>query len=149
MTAKTALLKAAVAALGLILLTAQQDMPLRPPGRFTATTVGLLKGTIAGDVSAATFRDGHREIYLQLDSAQMMATSIMVSVQITQGPGKATPAFRLQVENLKTHQLTYPAATGTLDLKGRDLLSGRFTVTSADLTLTGTLDKAPVVPAIE
>jgi hypothetical protein len=149
MTAKTALLKAAVAALGLILLTAQQDMPLRPPGRFTATTAGLLKGTIAGDVSASIFRDGHREIYLQLDSSQMMATDIMVSVQITQAPGKSAPSFRLQIENLKTHQLTYPAATGTLDLKGRDLLSGRFTVTSADLTLTGTLDKAPVVPAIE
>jgi hypothetical protein len=149
MTAKTALFKAAVAALGLILLSAQQDMPLRPPGRFTATTTGLLKGTIAGDVSASTFRDGHREIYLQLDSSQMMQTDIMVSVQITQTPGKPTPTFRLQVENLKTHQLTYPAATGTLDLKGRDLLSGRFTVTSADLTLTGTLYKAPVVPAIE
>jgi hypothetical protein len=149
MTAKTALFKAAVAALGLILLTAQQDMPLRPPGRFIATTTGLLKGTIAGDVSASLFRDGHRELYLQLDSAQMMATDIMVSVQVTLMPGKPAPSFRLRVENLKTHALTYPSATGTLDLKGRDLLSGRFMVTSTDLTLTGILDNAPVVPAIE
>ena len=149
MTAKTALFKAAIAALGLTLLSAQQDMPLRPPGRFTATTTGLLKGTIAGDVSVSKFRDGHLEIYLQLDSAQMMATDIMVSVQVTLTPGKPAPTFRLQIENLKTHQLTYPAATGTLDLEGRDLLSGRFTVTSANLTLNGTLDKAPAVPAVE
>lgn len=149
MTTKTPLFKVAAATLGLLLLTAQQDMPLRPPGRFTAITTGLLKGTIAGDVSMSTFRDGRRELYLQMDSRQMMATDIMVSVQVTFPPAKSPPAVRLQVENLKTHALTFPAATATLDLKGRDLLSGRFTITSPNLTLSGTLDRAPVVPAIE
>lgn len=153
MTANSTVLKATIAALGLLLLSGQQDMPLRPPGRFSATTTGLLKGTITGDISVSTFRDGHREIYLQMDSSQMMATNIMISLQVTLPVVRTAPVFRLQVENLKTHQLSYPAATGTLALKGRDLLTGSFTVTSTDktlpLTLTGTLDNAPVVPAVE
>lgn len=146
-------LKPAIAALSLVILTAQQDLPQRPPGRFQATTTGLLKGTVAGDVSATAFRDGRREIYMQLDSSQMLAIDIMLSLQVTLPPGKATPVFRLQVENLKTQELSYPAATGTFELKGTSMLSGRFavasTATATPLTITGTFDKAPQVTAIE
>ena len=153
MTMSNPVTKAVIAALALVALAAQQDLPQRPPGRFQATTKGLLKGTVAGDVSASAFRDGHREIYLQMDSSQMMATGILVSLQVTLPAGKAGPSFRLQVEDIRTHKLSTPPATGTLDLKGTSMFSGSFSVTSTDtatpLTLSGSFDKAPLVQAIE
>ena len=51
-----------------LLLTAQQDVPLRGPGQFSATAAGAVIGTLQGDASATRFSDGRREFYLLLNS---------------------------------------------------------------------------------
>ena len=98
--------------LSLLLLTAQQDIPLKSPGRFEATATGLLKGRIQGDISGTNFANGRTEIYLAIDSLIMMSQKIMVSAVITLPAGKLkfplllTPSnTRLQIEMLETQEL--------------------------------------------
>ena len=152
--------KAVMAALSLVLLSGQQDVPLRAPGRFFAATQGALKGTIAGNISGTSFKDGTRELYWSLDSTQMMATGTMLSitVRVPKGSNAASLVLnsgntRLVLETLATHVLSTIAAEGRLEVRGSNLLRGKFSLSSTDkgrpLTLTGTFDQAPVVPGLD
>lgn len=146
-----------IAIVSLLLLPAQQDIPLKGPGRFQATATGLLKGNIEGDIAGTKFANGQTEIYVMIDSLIMMSQNVMVSAVIhlpagkPVSPMKLTPSnFRLQIEKLNTQELLVVPATGTLELKGRGLIDGKFTISSSDakaaLSISGVFQKAPIIP---
>lgn len=148
------------AALSIFLLTAQDGLPLRPHGRFTAETTGALSGPITGDVSAEILGDGSLRLYLGQDSIQMMKTDRLLTVTIIapSGKGKRTLTLAkgkvsLMLQDLKTLERTMATADGTLALEGRDLLTGSFalkaTLGNQPLTLEGKFEKAPVVTALD
>jgi len=148
------------AVLSIFLLTAQDGMPLRPHGRFTAETAGLLPGPISGDVSAEILRDGSMRLYLGQDSSQMMKTDRLLTITIAVPPGKGkrsltltTGTVSLMLQDLTTLERTMATADGTLALEGRDLLTGSFslkaTLGNRPLTLEGKFEKAPVVTALD
>ena len=138
-----------------LLLTAQQDVPLRGPGQFSATAAGAVIGTLQGDASATRFSDGRREFYLLLNSDQMMRQKLMLSVTIKLPvPGEKAIAptsheAMVQWESLANHTRTSVPATASIEMKGKDLLTGKFTITSRDtshpLTLTGKFENAPII----
>lgn len=148
------------AALSIFLLTAQDGMPLRPHGRFTAETTGALSGPITGDVSAEILRDGSLRLYLGQDSSQMMKTDrlLTVTIVVPSGKGKRTLTLAkgkvsLMLQDLKTLERTTASADGTLALEGRDLLTGSFALRAMlgnrPLTLEGKFERAPVVTALD
>ena len=148
------------AALSIFLLTAQDGMPLRPHGRFTAETTGAVSGSITGDVSAEILRDDSMRLYLGQDSSQMMKTDRLLTVTIVapSGKGKRTLTLakgkvNLMLQDLNTLERTMATADGTLVLEGRDLLTGSFslkaTLGNRPLTLEGKFEKAPVVAALD
>lgn len=148
------------AALSTFLLTAQDGLPLRPHGRFTAEATGTVTGNITGDVAAERLRDGSLRLYLSQDSSQMMKTDQLLTVTIAApaGKGKRTLALgtgktQVMVQNLKSLERIIAAGEGTLTIEGRDLLEGAFslkaTVGNRPLSLEGKFEKAPVVTALD
>lgn len=143
----------------LLLLTAQQDLPVKGPGRFQATATGVLKGKLEGNIAGTVFADGRTEYYVMIDSHIMMSQNVMVSAVISLPAGKQvfpqqlTPSnTRLQIEKLDTQELLIVPATGTIEMRGRDLVDGKFTITSSDaratLNISGEFQKAPIIPGI-
>jgi hypothetical protein len=143
----------------LLLLQAQQDIPLKGPGRFQATATGLLKGAIQGDISGTKSANGSIEIFVAIDSLIMMSQNVMVSAVISLPAGKLsfpmklTPAnTRLQIEKLDTQELLIVPASGFIEMKGRDLVDGRFAITSSDakaaLDISGEFRKAPIIAGL-
>lgn len=119
----------------LFLLAAQDGLPLRPHGRFSAELTGAVSGAIAGDASAERQRDGSLHIFLGQDSSQMMATDrlITVALAIPDGKGKRTLSIKLgkasiMLQDLKTLERTIITGEGTLTLEGRDVLEGNFSL---------------------
>jgi hypothetical protein len=148
------------AVLSIFLLTAQDGMPLRPHGRFNAEATGAMSGPITGDVSAEIQRDGSMRLYFGQDSSQMMKTDRLLTIAIAAPPGKgkrtltlAKGKVSLMLQNLNTLERTMATADGTLELKGRELLTGSFslkaTLGTRQLTLEGKFEKAPVVAALD
>jgi hypothetical protein len=149
-----------VAVISMFLLTAQQDLPLRPPGRFTATASGALSGPIAGDATITRFRNGTREIDLVLDSDQMMSSNRMVAISIRVQASTTTAPISLnnsntivRLDNLNTHESSTVPVHGSLQLKGKDTLQGSFTFAgtsgSTNLSITGSFVDAPVLPGLD
>jgi hypothetical protein len=141
-------------------LLSLQDVPLRGPGQFTATSSGIVTGQIAGDASATVFRNRMRELYLQLNSDQMMKLKTMIAVTVTLPVGAGTfpldgrsAQASVSWERMATHARQVVPATGSITVTGTDLLSGRFTLSATSgtekLTLTGSFEKAPVLPALD
>jgi hypothetical protein len=152
--------KIITAVLSIFLLTAQDGMPLRPHGRFTAEATGAMSGPIMGDVSAELLRDGSMRFYLGQDSSQMMKTDKLLTVTIIapQAKGKRTYTLSkgqvsLMLQDLNTLERTMATGNGTLSIEGRGLLKGSFslkaTLGTRPLTLEGIFEKAPVVSALD
>jgi hypothetical protein len=152
--------KIITAILSIFLLTAQDGLPLRPHGRFTAEATGAVSGPINGDVSAELLRDGSMRIYLGQDSSQMMKTDKLLTVTImaAQGKGKRTYTLSkgqvsLMLQDLNTLERTMTTGDGTLFIEGRGLLKGSFalkaTLGTRPLTLEGKFENAPVVSALD
>ncbi len=150
----------ALVAAASVLLTAQQDAPLRGPGRFTATAAGVLSGTVSGDASVTKFQDGRRELYLMLNSDQMMARSMMISATIRLPASAGMHTLKpptgytlIRWENLTAHTGKSALATGTIEFKGKDVLSGKFSITATagaeTMTLTGIFEDAPIIKGID
>lgn len=148
-----------IAVLALTLLTGQQDLPIRAPGRFTATGAGDLTGALSGDATATRFRNGARELYLVLDSDKMMATKRMLSVSIRLPAQDAKSPFALstantviRLDNLVSHDSTTLPVQGTLQYRGKDTLEGSFRLSAGTgaqtVTIIGTFKDAPVVEGI-
>lgn len=144
----------------LFLLAAQDGLPLRPHGRFTAELTGAWSGTIAGDASAERHRDGSLRIHFGQDSSQMMATDrlLMVTLAIPDGKGKRTQVIApgkasMMFQDLKSLERKIIAGEGTLTLQGRDLLEGSFTlwatVDGKPASISGKFEKAPLVAAMD
>lgn len=144
----------------LFLLAAQDGLPLRPHGRFTAELTGVSPGTINGDASAERQGDGSLRIFLGQDSSQMMSTDrlLTVTLAVPGGKGKrslaiATGNASLMLQDLKTLQRSTVPGEGTITLEGRDMLEGSFslraTVGGKPVSLTGKFEKAPLVAAID
>jgi hypothetical protein len=139
------------------LLTAQQDMPLRGPGKFTATATGIITGTVTGDASVTKFKAGPRELHLLLNSDQEMSLSRMFSVTISlPAKGTLTPLpvkALLQWSNLTNHTRQSAPANCTIEFRGRDLLDGRFKIAATagteTLSLNGTFQAAPVIDDVD
>ena len=149
-----------VAVISMFLLTAQQDLPLRPPGRFPATASGALSGPIAGDATVTRFRNGTREIDLVLDSDQMMSSNRMVAISIRVQSSTTTAPISLnnsntilRLDNLNTHESSTVPVQGSLQLKGKETLQGSFTLAgttgSTNLSMTGSFVDAPVLPGLD
>jgi hypothetical protein len=152
--------KIITAILSIFLLTAQDGLPLRPHGRFTAEATGAMSGPINGDVSAELLRDGSMRLYLGQDSSQMMKTDKLLTVTImaAQGKGKRTYTLSkgqvsLMLQDLNTLERTMTTGDGTLSIEGRGLLKGSFalkaTLGTRPLTLEGKFENAPVVSALD
>jgi hypothetical protein len=148
------------AALSIFLLTAQDGLPLRPHGRFTAGATGAMSSPITGDVSAELLRDGSMRLYLGQDSSQMMKTDklLTVTIMVPQGKGKRTYTLSkghvsLMLQDLNTLERTMTTGDGTLSIEGRGLLKGSFTLKATlgtrPLTLEGKFENAPVVSALD
>ncbi|MEQ1756277.1 MAG: hypothetical protein ABL973_19330 [Micropepsaceae bacterium] len=148
------------AVISMLLLTAQQDLPLRAPGRFTATASGALSGPVAGDATVTRFRNGVREIDLVLDSDQMMSSNRMIAISIrVQATTTASPIQLnhgntiLRLDNLNTHESGAIPVQGSLQLKGRDTLQGSFKLSGKsganNLSLSGSFVDAPVLPGLD
>jgi hypothetical protein len=140
-----------------LLLTAQQDMPLRGPGKFTAAATGIIAGTVTGDASVTKYKTGPRELHLLLNSDQEMSLNRMFSVTISlPAQGTLTPKpvkALLQWGNLTNHTRQSAPATGTIEFRGKDLLDGRFKLTATagteTLSLSGTFEAAPVIDDVD
>lgn len=144
----------------LFLLTAQDGLPLRPHGRFTAEVTGGWSGTIAGDASAERQRDGSLRIHFVQDSSQMMATDrlLMVTLALPEGKRKRTQVIApgkasMMLQDLKSLERTIISGEGILTLQGRDMLEGSFTLRATvggkPVSLSGKFEKAPLVAAID
>ncbi len=140
-----------------LLLSAQQDMPLRGPGKFTATATGIISGTVTGDASVTKYKSGARELHLLLNSDQEMSLSRMFGVTISL-PAKGALTTQvakamLQWGNLTDHTRQSAPANCNIEFRGKDLLDGRFTVTATagteTLSLTGTFERAPVINDVD
>ena len=150
---------ALIAALSVVLL-AQQDAPLRGPGKFTAAASGALSGKVSGDASVTNFKNGKRELYFLLNSNQMMSANMMVSATIrlpaTAGIYRLTPVAAnalIQWDNLTARTRHSALATGSISFKGKDTLSGTFSMSAKagaeTLTLTGEFQNAPAISGVD
>lgn len=150
---------ALIAALSVV-LTAQQDAPLRGPGKFTAAASGALSGEVSGDASVTNFKNGRRELYFLLNSDQMMSANMMVSATIklpaTAGNYRLTPVAAnalIQWDNLTARTRHSALATGSISFKGKDTLSGTFSMSAKagaeTLTLTGEFQNAPAISGVD
>ncbi len=148
-----------IAALSVV-LTAQQDAPLRGPGKFIAAASGALTGKVSGDASATNFKNGKRELYFLLNSDQMMTANMMVSATIklpaTTGNYRLTPAAAnalIQWDNLTARTRHSAFVTGSISFKGKDTLSGTFSMSAKagaeTLTLTGEFQNAPAISGVD
>ena len=150
---------ALIAALSVV-LTAQQDAPLRGPGKFTAAASGALSGEVSGDASVTNFKNGRRELYFLLNSDQMMSANMMVSATIklpaTAGNYRLTPVAAnalIQWDNLTARTRHSALAAGSISFKGKDTLSGTFSMSAKagaeTLTLTGEFQNAPAISGVD
>lgn len=141
-------------------LTAQQDAPLRGPGKFTAAASGTLTGKVSGDASVTNFKNGKRELYFLLNSDEMMSASMMVSASIKlpsmAGNHRLTPAAAnalIQWDNLTARTRHSALATGSISFKGTDTISGTFSMSAKagteTLTLTGEFRNAPAISGVD
>lgn len=147
-------LRFAVLALASLALTAQQDAPLRGPGKFQGAATGAVNAQVSGDASISRFKNGKRELYLMLNSDRMMALNVMMAVTVKlPAAGAAAIDGTLTWESLATRTRHSSAVTGTLTFKGKDLLSGEFKLSGKDgnetLSLSGTFADAPVLVGVE
>lgn len=149
-------LRLALLAFASLALTAQQDAPLRGPGKFQGVATGTITAQVAGDASVTRFKTGARELYLMLNSDRMMALNAMVAVTVKL-PASPTAGGAidgvLSWESLVTHTRHAAPISGTLTFKGKDLLAGEFKISAKDgsetLSLTGTFVDAPVLAGVD
>lgn len=137
---------------------------MRKAGSFSATVQGVVTGSLTGDATIFVRKDG-THLYLSANTDQMMALKVMISAevvwpthsnasrhQIPDDAAKPTTIATIQWERLDTRERHTATATGSIDLDGKDPMSGRFDLTAKDgaatLKLSGTFKDAPVMEGI-